>query len=59
MARRRYDPLDCIPSPEIVREKLRDIELLAERLRILLEVSERIHTSHCDRATGKAVQHAS
>ena len=37
---RHYDPLDCIPSPDVVREKSTETERLAERLRILLNVSE-------------------
>ena len=43
MAMHRFNPLDCIPSPEVVRQKLRETEAIAERLRILLEVSERIN----------------
>ena len=42
MARRSYDPLDFIPSPEIVRRKLTETQSLAERLRILLELAERL-----------------
>jgi len=42
MARRPYDPLDFVPSPEIVRKKLADTLRLAERLRILLELAERL-----------------
>jgi len=42
MARRPYDPLDFVPSPEIVRKKLADTLTLAERLRILLELAERL-----------------
>jgi hypothetical protein len=41
--RQEYDPLSAIPQPGIVREKLRDTERKAERLRILLRVSEEIH----------------
>jgi hypothetical protein len=43
MARRPYDPLDCVPSPEIVRQKLSETERLAERLRVLLDLAERLH----------------
>lgn len=32
-----------IPSPGVVRDKLKETEALAERLRILLEIAERIH----------------
>ena len=42
MARRSYDPLDFVPSPEIVRQKLKDTLTLAERLRILLDLAERL-----------------
>jgi hypothetical protein len=42
MARRPYDPLTCIPSPDVLRDKLRETLSLAERLRILLDVAERI-----------------
>jgi hypothetical protein len=42
MTRRRYDPLDFVPSPEIVRQKLSETERLAERLRVLLELAERL-----------------
>ena len=45
MARRRSDPLDCIPSPDPIREKLRETETLAERLRLLLYVAERINST--------------
>ena len=37
-----YDPLACIPAPDAVRHKLAETELLAERLRILLDVAERL-----------------
>jgi hypothetical protein len=40
---RTYDPLTHIPSPEVLRAKLAETERLAERLRTLLDVSERIH----------------
>lgn len=42
MARRPYDPLDFVPSPEIVRQKLTETLTLAERLRILLELAEQL-----------------
>jgi hypothetical protein len=42
MARRPYDPLDFVPSPEIVRQRLTEALSLAERLRILLELAERL-----------------
>ncbi len=43
MARRPYDPLNFVPSPEVVRDKLREALTLAERLRLLLELAERLH----------------
>lgn len=43
MPRRPYDPLACIPSPDVVREKLRETLTLAERLRRLLDLSEQLH----------------
>jgi hypothetical protein len=43
MARRPFDPLDCIPSPDVLREQLRETLTLADRLRILLDLSERLH----------------
>lgn len=42
MARKPYDPLAVIPSPDAVRERLADAETLAARLRILLELAERL-----------------
>lgn len=41
--RRSYDPLSFIPSPEPIRKHLNDTLGLVERLRVLLEVSERVH----------------
>lgn len=40
--RKKYDPLHFIPSVEVVREKLEETLELADRLKILLEVAERI-----------------
>jgi len=42
MPRKEYDPLDRIPSPEAVRERLSQTLALAEKLRILLELAERL-----------------
>ena len=42
MARRPYDPLAFVPSPDVIREKLRETQTLAERLRLLLELAERL-----------------
>jgi hypothetical protein len=55
MARRRFNPLDFVPRPEIVRQKLSETERLAERLRILLEVAERLRrVTAADPTTTKA-----
>lgn len=43
MSRRTYDPLHCIPTPDAVRQRLAEVEQQADRLRILLEVAERVH----------------
>jgi hypothetical protein len=37
-----YDPLAVVPSPEAIRERLTETLTLAERLRILLDLSERL-----------------
>jgi hypothetical protein len=42
MARRPYDPLAFVPSPDVIREKLRETLTLAERLRLLLDLAERL-----------------
>ena len=42
MPRKPYDPLSTIPSPEAVRERLAQTLALAEKLRVLLELSERL-----------------
>jgi hypothetical protein len=38
-----YDPLAVIPSPDAIRKRLTETLTLAERLRILLELAERLH----------------
>lgn len=43
MTRRPYDPFAFVPSPDVIREKLRETQTLAERLRLLLKLSERLH----------------
>jgi hypothetical protein len=43
MPKEKFDPLAFIPSPHILREKLTEAVELADRLRILLDVSERVH----------------
>jgi hypothetical protein len=42
MPRKEYDPLALIPSPEAIRQRLSQTLVLAEKLRILLEVAERL-----------------
>ncbi|MBN9520484.1 hypothetical protein J0H58_18480 [bacterium] len=44
MARKKeYDPLDSIPRPEFVRVRLAKSVALTERLRVLLELAEKVH----------------
>ena len=43
MARQPNNPLDHIPTPGAVREKLEETQLLAKRLRALLAISRRVH----------------
>jgi hypothetical protein len=45
MSKQALDPLDRIPSPDAIRYRLQETEKLAEQLRILLEVSERIEAA--------------
>jgi hypothetical protein len=58
--RKSFNPLDRIPSPEVIRGELREAEQTAERLRILLRVSEEIAavTTTTD-STAKAGEKAS
>jgi hypothetical protein len=42
MARHPYDPLAFVPSPDAIRKKLSETLTLAERLRLLLDLSERL-----------------
>jgi hypothetical protein len=42
--RREYDPLSAIPKPDVIREKLDEVERKAARLRVLLRVSEELHS---------------
>ena len=44
MSRKPYDPLAVIPSPEAIRQRLTETLVLAERLRILLELAERLQS---------------
>lgn len=45
MRQTSYDPLTHIPSPETLRRHLTETETLAQRLRILLRVSEELHNA--------------
>jgi hypothetical protein len=48
MGRRNHeppDPLDCIPSASVIRVSLRELEVRCKRMRILLEVAERIEAA--------------
>jgi hypothetical protein len=64
MARRPYNPLAVIPSPETIRQQLTETLTLAERLRILLELAERLRlplvtgseTAAPDAPTGKGAR---
>ena len=42
MQRKPYDPLAVIPSPEAIRARLVETLTLADRLRMLLDLAERI-----------------
>jgi len=44
LSRKPYDPLAVIPSPEAIRQRLTETLVLAERLRILLELAERLQS---------------
>jgi hypothetical protein len=43
MQRKPFDPLARIPSPEAIRSRLIESVTLTERLRILLDLAERLH----------------
>ena len=45
MARQPYDPLTFVPAPDVIQKKLRETLTLAERLRLLRELSERLRLS--------------
>ena len=42
MPRKAYDPLAVIPSPDAIRERLVETLTLAQRLRMLLDLAERL-----------------
>lgn len=45
MAKQRpYDPLDCIPSVEVIEQRLSDAQREARRLRVLLRTARAIAT---------------
>lgn len=46
MARKRNDPQHFVQSPDVVRDKPVESLTLAERLHLLLELSERSHATH-------------
>ena len=54
MPKAKFDPLQFIPSPHILREQLTETEELAGRLRILLDVSEQVHADRLDHAPAEA-----
>lgn len=54
MPRHDFDPLASIPQPQVVREKLQDVERIAQRLRTLLRFAEEIHEHKTD-VQGKEV----
>jgi hypothetical protein len=58
MTAKHYDPLAWVPTPDVVQKKLAEAKALAERLAILLEVSERMHSTATDRreAAGEVVR---
>lgn len=43
MSKATLDPLARIPTPDAIRFRLQETERLAEKLRILLDLSERLH----------------
>lgn len=47
MARKPYDPLAMLPTPEAIREQLTETLTLAERLRILLDLAEKLRLPVC------------
>jgi hypothetical protein len=48
---RSYDPLAMIPPPAAIRGRLVETEQLAARLRVLLDVSERLHPPTAERSS--------
>jgi len=45
MKNKPYDPLNCIPSPDVIEKSLTEAEQLAARLRVLLRVSREIEAT--------------
>ena len=41
-AKREHDPLNCIPSAEVIRRRLKATEETARKLRVLLKTAEAI-----------------
>jgi len=57
--RTAYDPLACIPSSEVIEQRLKDAESEARRLRVLLATAKAIETERCaDRLREEAPHHA-
>jgi hypothetical protein len=54
MSRKSYDPLAYIPSADVIRRQLEEMELLASRLRVLLRVSEEISQTDREPDQGQA-----
>ncbi len=45
MGQREYDPLAVIPSAHVLRQRLETTRRLADRLRIMLDVAERLEAT--------------
>lgn len=63
MRAKNFDPLQFIPRPEAIQDRLEQTERLASRLRILLRVAREIYDDEQhiaeNPATGRGVGHAS
>lgn len=62
MARRSYDPLTVLPSPDAIRDRLREAQALVGRLTVLLAVAEVIRDpmgdpGQCKVAAGEEAPH--
>jgi len=45
MSKREYDPLECLPTVDVVRQRLSKAEAIAAKYRVLLETLERIQAA--------------